>query len=136
MSALAYRRLTVVASLLPTKRGMQPPIMKPSATPPAKTSPHGRSIEFQNTNFRLTIVAFWTDIRAMKAIQAAAMMEIDSLVMTIALVLRLLLFLSMQISICKEFLAVGCVIAAAACARRVPRRFSKTRQRNAPKLSN
>ena len=61
------------------RNGIQPPMINPTATAAAKTSPHGRSIEFQKINFRLTILAFWTDIRAIRKIQAAAIMEMTKL---------------------------------------------------------
>ena len=57
-------------------------MMKPRATAAAKTSPHGRSIEFQKINFKLTKLAFWTDISAMRAIQNAAIVEITKLTIT------------------------------------------------------
>ena len=75
--SLAYRRLTEV-ELLPS-RGKQPPMMKPRATAPAKTSPQGRSIDLQNTNFRLTKLAFWTDNSAIMMIHVAAIVEINKL---------------------------------------------------------
>jgi hypothetical protein len=56
-------------------------MMKPRATAPAKTSPHGRSIDFQKINFRLTKLAFWTDISAIVTIQNAAIVEIIKFVM-------------------------------------------------------
>ena len=62
------------------RSGKQPPIMKPRATAPAKTSPQGRSIDFQKTNLKLTKLAFWTEMRAMRAIQVAAIVEITKLV--------------------------------------------------------
>ena len=62
------------------RSGKQPPIMKPRATAPAKTSPQGRSIDFQKTNLRLTKLAFWTDMRAIRAIQVAAIVEITKLI--------------------------------------------------------
>ena len=67
------------------RSGKQPPIMKPRATAPAKTSPQGRSIDFQKTNLRVTKLAFWTDMRAMRVIQVAAIVEITKLVIKIAL---------------------------------------------------
>ena len=65
------------------KSGRQPPMINPTATAAAKTSPHGRSIEFQKINFRLTILAFWTDIRAIRKIQAAAITEMTKLTIAI-----------------------------------------------------
>ena len=67
------------------RNGKQPPMMKPRATAPARTSPQGRSIDCQKTNLRLTMLAFWTDIRAMRAIQAAAIVEIIRFVIAIVL---------------------------------------------------
>jgi hypothetical protein len=58
--------------------------MKPRATALARTNPHGRSIDFQNTNFMLTRLAFWTDNRAIRAIQAAAIVEIIKFVIALA----------------------------------------------------
>ncbi len=75
-------------------------MMKPRATAPAKTSPQGRSIDSQNTNRRLTKLAFWTDMRAMRAIQAAAIVEITKLVIT---------FLIAQLIIIDRQNYVGCV---------------------------
>jgi hypothetical protein len=75
--------LRLMEKLLPS-RGKQPPMMNPRATPPARISPHGRSIEFQNTNFRLTKLAFWTDNSAMRTIHAAAIDEIIKFVMAFA----------------------------------------------------
>jgi hypothetical protein len=57
-------------------------MMKPRATAPAKTSPHGRSIDFQKINLRLTKLAFWTDISAIVTIQKAAIVEITKLTIT------------------------------------------------------
>jgi hypothetical protein len=54
---------------------------KPSATAPAKTSPQGRSIDFHCTKLMLTKLAFWTEIRAITAIQTAAMVETIKFVM-------------------------------------------------------
>ena len=67
------------------RSGKQPPMMKPRATAIARTSPQGRSIEFQKTNFRLTMLAFWTDIRAISAIQVAAIVEIIRFVIALVL---------------------------------------------------
>ena len=55
--------------------GKQPPSRKPKATEPAKTSPHGRSIDFHTKKLTLTKLAFWTEIRAMRIIQIAAIVE-------------------------------------------------------------
>ena len=74
--------------------------MKPRATAPAKTSPQGRSIDFQNTNLRLTKLAFWTDNSAISAIQVAAIVEITKLVIT---------FLIAQLIIIDRQNYVGCV---------------------------
>jgi hypothetical protein len=67
-----------MVELIPS-RGRQPPMMNPRATDPAKTSPQGRLIEFQNTNLILTRLAFWTDSKAIRAIQKAAITEIIKL---------------------------------------------------------
>ncbi len=77
---MSHLRLAGV-ELLP-RSGKQPPMMKPRATAPARTSPHGRSIDFQNTNLRLTKLAFWTDISAIVTIQNAAIVEITKLTIT------------------------------------------------------
>ena len=69
-------------------RGKQLPMMKPRATAPANTNPQGRSIDLQNTNFRLTRLAFWTDSSAIRTIHVAAIVEIIKFV--IALIFRVL----------------------------------------------
>ena len=79
---LTYLRLAEVELLL--SRGRQPPMMKPRATALARTNPHGRSIDVQNKNFRLTRLAFWTDNSAIRAIQAAAIVEIIKFVIALA----------------------------------------------------
>jgi hypothetical protein len=71
---VSYRRFAVV-SVLPSS-GKQPPTIKPKPTAPANTSPHGRSIDCQNKNFRLTMLAFWTDSNAIVTTQAATIVEI------------------------------------------------------------
>jgi hypothetical protein len=75
-----YFRLSVM--LLPSK-GMQPPKINPTATAAASTSPHGKSIDLQNTNRRLTKLAFWTDTKAIVTTQAATIIEIINFVILI-----------------------------------------------------
>jgi hypothetical protein len=84
LSGTANYLRSTVAGLLRSK-GKQPPIIKPNATAPAKTSPHGRSIDLQNTNRRLTKLAFWTDMSAITTIQAAAIVEIIKFVIALVL---------------------------------------------------
>lgn len=74
---MSHLRLPGVVLL--RRSGRQPPMMKPRATAPAKTSPQGRSIDLQNTNLRLTKLAFWTDNSAISTIQMAAIAEIRKL---------------------------------------------------------
>lgn len=74
--------LRLAEKLLPSI-GMQAPMRKPSATAPAKTSPQGRSIDFQIANLTLTKLAFWTEIKAIPAIQIAAIAEIVKLTIDI-----------------------------------------------------
>ena len=68
----SYLRLMVVELL---SNGKQPPMRNPSATLPANTSPQGISIDFHTTKLMLTKLAFWTDIRAMRTIQIAVIVE-------------------------------------------------------------
>ena len=58
--------------------GKQLPMRNPNATPPANTSPQGRSIDFHTTKLMLTKLAFWTDNSAITTIHAAAMIEITT----------------------------------------------------------
>ena len=63
--------------------GKQPPMRNPRATAPANTSPQGRSIDFHTTKLMLTKLAFWTEIRAMRTIQIAVIVETITFTMSI-----------------------------------------------------
>ncbi len=52
----------------------------PRATAPANTSPQGRSIDFHTIKLMLTKLAFWTEMRAMRMIQVAVIVEITKFV--------------------------------------------------------
>ena len=69
--------------------GKQPPSRKPSATPPANTSPQGRSIDSQIANLMLTKLAFWTDNKAIRTIQAAEIAEIIKLISALIFLIML-----------------------------------------------
>jgi hypothetical protein len=63
--------------------GKQAPTTKPSATAPDRTSPQGISIDFQIAKLMLTKLAFWTDTRAIRTIQTAAIAETTRLTMSV-----------------------------------------------------
>lgn len=82
---LLYFCLRSIVDLLVSGRQ---PMINPIATALANTSPQGSSIDFHTKKLMLTKLAFWTDIRAIRTIQIAAMIEMIKFVIAFTISVR------------------------------------------------